>query len=106
MTVRATPSRKKLRVKLWHPEIPDCEELLAYCPRCKALEVLRFTPEGLVPTSKFIQRENQVYHNCNAAIPCRLHKLSIHKAMIPNPNSFRIKSTLTIIHPTEPPDNE
>ncbi len=47
-------------------------EVLAYCPKCKTFETLCFTGGVMVPTRKFYQNSNQVYHDCSSEEPCRL----------------------------------
>ncbi len=51
-------------------------EVVAYCPRCKAIETLTCTDEGIVPTSRFTVKAGTVYHACGSDIPCRLYSLS------------------------------
>ncbi len=53
---------------------PVESELLALCPACKALEVMRFSGPLMVPTRKFAQKADGVYHSCGAGVPCRLFR--------------------------------
>jgi hypothetical protein len=48
------------------------EEVMAYCPACKAFQTLWFTKDQMTPTRKFSQRDGQVYHDCGSVKPCRL----------------------------------
>lgn len=52
----------------------ESQELLAFCPKCKTLEVLYTTSDRLVPTRRFSQSGEAVYHNCGANEPCRLYR--------------------------------
>ena len=67
--------RTKKRQVVWHPENRVPDELLVFCPSCKALEVNRFRGEVLVNTQKFVQKPEGIYHSCGSGIPCRLFKL-------------------------------
>ncbi|MBI4283269.1 MAG: hypothetical protein HY663_02225 [Chloroflexi bacterium] len=53
---------------------PDVQELVAHCPECKTLETLTFSNGRLMPTRKFFQIGNQVYHDCGSHQPCRLYR--------------------------------
>ncbi len=50
----------------------DMDELVAFCPNCKAFETLWFSEESLVPTRKFLQVGRRVYHDCGSDQACRL----------------------------------
>ena len=52
------------------------QELVVFCPGCKTLEVLWFSKGGLMPTRKFNQADDQVYHDCGFGEPCRLFRHS------------------------------
>ena len=65
--------RTRTRKALLHVEDMATEEILAYCPGCKTLEVIRFSSEGLIATSRFTQRADRVYHSCGSGAACRLH---------------------------------
>jgi hypothetical protein len=49
------------------------EEVLAYCPQCKALQTIWLSGKTLLPTVKFIQHDQSIYHNCGSNQPCRLY---------------------------------
>jgi hypothetical protein len=68
----ALPLAKKRRALLPVEEMLP-EEILAFCPACKTLEVIRFSREGLIATRKFAQRADKVYHCCGSSAACRLH---------------------------------
>jgi hypothetical protein len=46
------------------------DEVIVVCPKCKALETLWLSAGLLVPTRKFRQSGNQVYHDCGSTEPC------------------------------------
>jgi hypothetical protein len=46
------------------------DEVIVVCPRCKTLETLWFSAGLLVPTRKFRQSGNRVYHDCGSDEPC------------------------------------
>jgi hypothetical protein len=50
------------------------EELMAFCPDCKAYQTIWFTNGKLTPTRKFSQRNDEVYHDCGSNKPCRLYR--------------------------------
>ncbi len=47
-------------------------ELVAFCPGCKAFETLYFAGDILVQTRKFNQEDGRVYHDCGSDEPCHL----------------------------------
>jgi hypothetical protein len=57
-------------------EIPSgmtsSEELVTFCPKCKAFETLLFNGDEMVHTRKYVQIGKQVYHDCGSEEPCRL----------------------------------
>ncbi len=48
------------------------DELVAFCPSCKAFETLWFADDSLVPTRKYCQVGRRVYHDCGSDEACRL----------------------------------
>ncbi len=48
-------------------------EAMAVCPLCKALQTVWISDNTLMPTRKFIQAGNQIYHDCGSSQPCRLY---------------------------------
>jgi hypothetical protein len=50
------------------------EEVMAYCPECKAYQTLWFSKGRLTPTRKFSQRNDEVFHDCGSNTPCRLYR--------------------------------
>lgn len=53
-------------------KIPESNEVLVFCPSCKAFETLSFLGDSLINTRKFTQKERSIYHDCGSAVPCRL----------------------------------
>ena len=51
------------------------DELVAFCPGCKALETLWFSNGKVALSRKFNQQSSQVYHDCGTSEPCRLYRL-------------------------------
>ena len=50
-------------------------EFTVLCPKCKTLETVWFTEDGLlVQTQKFSQADSRVYHHCGTREPCRLYR--------------------------------
>jgi len=49
------------------------EEVIAFCPRCKALQTVWLSGNTMMQTQKFSQVGNQIYHNCGSSQPCRLY---------------------------------
>lgn len=41
-------------------------ELVASCPHCRTFETLLFRGEELVPTKRFMQRGDLIYHDCGS----------------------------------------
>ena len=74
-TQMITHKRKAAKKVLWQvtDSIPD--EVLVFCPSCKALDVVRFSGQGMIPTRKFTQQNDKVFHTCGSVIPCRFHRL-------------------------------
>jgi hypothetical protein len=52
----------------------DTEEIITFCPGCKAFQTLWLHRGKLVLTRKFFQRDNRVFHDCGATRPCRLYR--------------------------------
>ncbi len=74
MCALATPlRRRKTRKVLWKVGQSFPQELLAFCPGCKALDVLRFAGGMMIPTRKYVQSGRRIYHDCGTDSPCRLH---------------------------------
>lgn len=66
--------RRQATVKQAEPRVM-AGEVMAFCPVCKAFQTLWFTEGKLVPTRKFVQYDDKVYHDCGANEPCRLYPI-------------------------------
>jgi len=51
--------------------LPD--EVMVFCPTCKAFETVWFTKGTLNQTRKFTQYGTHIYHDCGSNDPCRLY---------------------------------
>jgi hypothetical protein len=49
------------------------EEVIAFCPRCKALQTVWLQGNIMMPTRKFSQIGSRIYHNCGSSQPCILY---------------------------------
>ena len=49
------------------------DEVIVVCPKCKTLETLWLSAGFLIPTRKFRQRGNKVYHDCGSMEPCSFY---------------------------------
>ena len=47
-------------------------ELMVCCPKCKTLETVYFSRGQVMPTQKFHQENQKLYHDCGSTIPCKL----------------------------------
>ena len=48
-------------------------EVVAFCPGCKAFQTIWFNNDKLIPTRKFSQKGNEIYHDCGSSQSCRLY---------------------------------
>ncbi len=48
-------------------------DVVAFCPRCKAMQTVHIDGSTLTPTRKFNQVGNRIFHDCGATLPCRLY---------------------------------
>jgi hypothetical protein len=51
----------------------ESEEVMAYCQQCKALQTIWLNGSTMMPTQKFTQQGEYIYHNCGSQQPCRLY---------------------------------
>jgi hypothetical protein len=56
--------------------MPKPQDVLVQCPKCKTVETLQFVEDRLIPSQKFSQKDNRIYHACGSNMPCRLYSLS------------------------------
>jgi hypothetical protein len=50
-------------------------EAVAFCPGCKAFQTVWINSDKLLPTRKFTQERNEIYHDCGSNQPCRLYRM-------------------------------
>jgi hypothetical protein len=51
-------------------------EYVVLCPGCKALQTLTVVGNNILPTRKFSQAGDNVYHDCGYPKACRLYKIT------------------------------
>ena len=49
------------------------DEVVVFCPGCKAFQTVWFTNGNMMPTRKFRLQGGQIYHDCGSRAPCRLY---------------------------------
>lgn len=49
-------------------------EAMVVCPKCKAIQSVFINDGMLMPTRKFQQRGNAIYHDCGSNLPCRIYR--------------------------------
>ncbi len=69
-------NEKKVAAGSGRKAAPQVDEVLAFCPGCKALQTVWLNDNMLMPTRKFTQVGSQIYHNCGFKEPCRLYYTS------------------------------
>ena len=72
MTITAAREAKgtAVGVRTHHNE---AEEVMVYCKQCKALQTIWLNGTTMLPTQKFTQQGDYIYHNCGSNQPCRLY---------------------------------
>ena len=75
VTALAQRTEPRTSKRITDMPLPE-QELVVFCPGCKALEVLWFSNGYLTPTRKFYQADSRVYHDCGFGEPCRLFRHS------------------------------
>ncbi len=63
---RAVPSIQSVR------QGPS-DEVVVFCPRCKALQTVQIIGKKLTPTRKFTQIGTDIFHDCGSTMPCKLY---------------------------------
>jgi len=48
-------------------------EIIAFCPGCKAMQIVVIVRGHLSQTRKFTQVADGIYHDCGSPSPCRLY---------------------------------
>jgi hypothetical protein len=51
----------------------ESDEIMIFCPACKAFETFWFNKGKLNQNRKFTQFGRHIYHECGASAPCRLY---------------------------------
>ena len=67
-----TGQKDQTRVSDEIPRGMTSEEMVAFCPECKAFETLWFSGDEMVHTRKYVQIGQRVYHDCGSRKPCQL----------------------------------
>jgi hypothetical protein len=49
------------------------DEVMAFCPSCKAFETVYLNNNKLIKNRKFTQFGSHIYHDCGTNEPCRLY---------------------------------
>jgi len=52
------------------------DEVMAFCPVCKAFETVYLNNDKLIQNRKFTQFGSHIYHDCGSNYPCRLYMTS------------------------------
>jgi hypothetical protein len=50
------------------------DDIVIFCPGCKAMQSVQISSKQLLPTRKFTQVGPFIYHDCGSNIPCRLYQ--------------------------------
>ena len=53
---------------------PASDEVVVFCPGCKAIQTVQLSGKQLIPTRKFNQVGPYIYHDCGSRLPCRLYQ--------------------------------
>lgn len=75
MVMLAVKEERASNIQKAEDDIPS-GEVVAFCPRCKALQTIWISDNTLMPTRKFYQIGSQIYHDCGSNQPCRLYHSS------------------------------
>jgi hypothetical protein len=65
--------RVKDRAGVWKYDQSEAEEVMIYCQQCKALQTIWLDGTAMMPTQKYTQQGNNIYHNCGSKHPCKLY---------------------------------
>ena len=52
--------------------VATMEEIVVYCPKCKAMETLWIMHDVIVKTQKYNQEAGHIFHDCGSNKPCRV----------------------------------
>jgi hypothetical protein len=72
MTISVVGKQKFSHAAVAEPETLS-DEVMVFCPACKAFETVLFKGGTLVQTRKFTQYGAHIYHDCGSNEPCRLY---------------------------------
>jgi len=51
---------------------PRLQEAVVFCPGCKAIQTIWLNGTALMPTRKFTQESDHIYHDCGSTRPCQI----------------------------------
>ena len=72
MTLVAVKEKEKPPVRI-STQAP-IDDIVVFCPGCKAMQSVQISDKHLLPTRKFTQVGPFIYHDCGSKIPCRLYQ--------------------------------
>jgi hypothetical protein len=72
MSMSLDEQRTLSRAAVIEPNVLS-NEVMVFCPACKAFETVWFNNGALNQTRKFTQCGNHIYHDCGSNEPCRLY---------------------------------
>ena len=72
MSISMIGKQKLSRVAIAETETLP-EEVMVFCPMCKAFETVWFNGGALIQTRKFTQYGSHIYHYCGSNEPCRIY---------------------------------
>jgi hypothetical protein len=49
-------------------------DVVVFCPVCKAMQTLAIVEDTMLPTRKFTQIGDRIFHDCSSGRPCRLYR--------------------------------
>jgi hypothetical protein len=77
MTTRSEiASRNDVAKANWVVDGGEIRDVVVLCPRCKTMETISLNDKGIVPTRRFTQTADAVFHACGSNLPCRLYSLN------------------------------
>jgi hypothetical protein len=72
MAMQTIKHAKTNAVQKQNPETSG--EAMVVCPQCKAIQEIWIQDGMLLPTRKFRQIGNNIYHDCGSKLPCRVYR--------------------------------
>jgi hypothetical protein len=61
------------RRRIWQTLGVRTDEITVFCPNCKTLETVFLEDFQLMPTQKFSQSGDRIYHKCGSDKPCYIY---------------------------------